>query len=212
MFCCTNVPACGNSTSYHALPFGKQSPLGWTFFSENTYSALPAGSKGLCGIQYLYNLLPELRELFPEIVRIPSIYYIPLQLLQLKPAFLLPVLELAGPQREAAKIAGLISETTNITAEIVAEQPFFKVELPQITCYLNVISVVHNLRECAVLLSLISLRLLTITLMIHVKSNKFRLLNRTKMALPFIGSLILFLLIIIIGPCAGQCVSNLITC
>ena len=85
---------------------------------------------------HLHNPSPELRELFLDIVMTAA---------ELKAAFLLPVLELVGPQREASKTAGLISETTNITAEMLTEQPFFRAELPQITCYLNIILVVHNL-------------------------------------------------------------------
>lgn len=115
------------------------------------------------------------------------------------------------------KIARLISKTTNITAKVSAEinkkkwenweQLFFKTELLLITCYLNIILVVSSLLECAVLISLISLLLMTTNLNL---SKKVRLVNMAKMILPFTGPLILFQLIIIIRPCACQCVTNLI--
>lgn len=82
-FHCTSVFSYCNPTSYHALPFGKQSPLGWTFFfcENNMCSAFPAGLKDV-GKDVLYPfysaelsvLLVELQELFLTFVMTPYIF------------------------------------------------------------------------------------------------------------------------------------------
>lgn len=113
-FDCTNVPSYGNSTSYHTLTFGKQSPLAWTFFfSENntTYSAFLAGYKCLGGIEHVTPILinkslqfvNRIMQALPENCD-DFLHLLDPTTVAATPVIWLPVLGLAGLQREVPQM------------------------------------------------------------------------------------------------------------